>query len=202
MSTPTPPADRDPDRDPDPHAAYVTDTPVSESVQRGGSAAVAAREALPTSCATEAHSEAHVAAMLEAIDFVASDSDDLLLQACARNPGDLIEVTETAIGASSLDMIIQSIELSIERGHFTRCKFGLACTIIADVSAGTAFCIEFFIPLLLLFMSCVSEYEPVPPHLLLYFYLISFFHFILLWFSYIIPCNCLFCTLSTRESES
>ena len=67
-----------------------------------------------------------VAAMLEAIDFVASDSDDLLLQACARNPGDLIEVTETAIGASSLDMIIQSIELSIERGNFTRCKFGLA----------------------------------------------------------------------------
>ena len=67
-----------------------------------------------------------VSAMLEAIDFVASDSDDLLLQACARNPGDLIEVTETAIGASSLDMIIQSVELQIDRGDFTRCKFGLA----------------------------------------------------------------------------
>ena len=67
-----------------------------------------------------------VAAMLEAIEFIASDSDDLLLQACARNPGDLIEVTETAIGASSLNMIIQSVELSVQAGNFTRCKFGLA----------------------------------------------------------------------------
>ena len=67
-----------------------------------------------------------VAAMLEAIEFVANDSDDLLLQACAREPGDLIEVTETAIGADSLNMIIQSIELSVGAGAFTQCKFGLA----------------------------------------------------------------------------
>lgn len=67
-----------------------------------------------------------VAAMLEAIEFIASDSDALLLQALARNPGDLIEVTETAIGASSLNMIIQSVELSVQAGNFTRCKFGLA----------------------------------------------------------------------------
>ena len=67
-----------------------------------------------------------VAAMLEAIEFIASDSDDLLLQALARNPGDLIEVTETAIGASSLNMIIQSVQLSVEAGNFTRCTFGLA----------------------------------------------------------------------------
>ena len=67
-----------------------------------------------------------VSAMLEAIEFVANDSDTLALQACAREPGDLVDVTETAIGAAELSMIIQSVELSIAAGNFTTCKFGLA----------------------------------------------------------------------------
>ena len=65
-------------------------------------------------------------AMLDSIEFLAADSDDLLLQALAREPGDMISITETQIGASTLLMVIQSVALEVGAGPWITCRFGLA----------------------------------------------------------------------------
>jgi len=65
-------------------------------------------------------------AQLESIEFFGNDSADLLKHAIASEPGDLIEVSETNIGASQLLMVIQKINLSIEKGPWVTASFGLA----------------------------------------------------------------------------
>ncbi|OFW37659.1 MAG: hypothetical protein A3J29_06190 [Acidobacteria bacterium RIFCSPLOWO2_12_FULL_67_14b] len=57
-----------------------------------------------------------LASQVEEIEFLANDSDDLMTQALAREPGDLITVTETLTGLSSVKAVIQRVELDITLG--------------------------------------------------------------------------------------
>ena len=69
---------------------------------------------------------AAAAAQMEQITFDGNSSDALLQQAFARNPNDIISVTETATGASSIEMVIQSVALEITAGPWVEATFGLA----------------------------------------------------------------------------
>lgn len=77
-------------------------------------------------------------AQLETISFQANDSDDLLQQALAREPGDIISITESTVGASALDMVIQSVTLDVSAGPWVTCTYGLApATLFAMWILGT-----------------------------------------------------------------
>ena len=65
-------------------------------------------------------------ASLESITFTGNSSDDLLLQALAREPGDIISVTESSVGAAQIDMVIQSVSLEVGKGPWVTCTYGLA----------------------------------------------------------------------------
>jgi len=65
-------------------------------------------------------------AQLESITFHGNVSDDLLLHALKSEPGDMIEVTETNVGASQIRMVIQSINLEIASNQWVTATFGLA----------------------------------------------------------------------------
>ena len=65
-------------------------------------------------------------AQLESISFVGNASSDLLLQAISREPGDMIEVSETNVGADQILMVIQSVNLEITSGPWVTATFGLA----------------------------------------------------------------------------
>jgi hypothetical protein len=65
-------------------------------------------------------------AQIESISFHANDSDDLLQQALAREPGDIISITESSVGAAQIDMVIQSIQLNVSAGPWVTCTYGLA----------------------------------------------------------------------------
>ena len=69
---------------------------------------------------------AAAAAQMERITFDGNSSDDLLKQAFARNPNDIVSITETATGASSIEMVIQSVALDISTGPWIEATFGLA----------------------------------------------------------------------------
>jgi len=69
---------------------------------------------------------AAAAAQMERIVFDGNRSDDLLQQALKREPNDIISVTETATGASSIEMVIQSVALDITAGPWIEATFGLA----------------------------------------------------------------------------
>mgnify|MGYP005827143985 CR=1 FL=1 len=69
---------------------------------------------------------AAAAAQMERITFDGNSSDDLLKQAFARNPNDIVSITETATGASSIEMVIQSVALDISEGPWIEATFGLA----------------------------------------------------------------------------
>ena len=66
------------------------------------------------------------AAQIESITFQGNSSSDLLAQALQREPGDTISLTETATGASSLEMSVQSVALNITAGPWIETTFGLA----------------------------------------------------------------------------
>jgi len=74
----------------------------------------------------QAQFNAAAAAQMEKIVFDGNSSDALLQQAFARNPNDIISVTETATGASSIEMVIQSVALDISSGPWIEATFGLA----------------------------------------------------------------------------
>lgn len=65
-------------------------------------------------------------AQLESISFAGNASSDLLLQAISREPGDMIEVSETNVGADQILMVIQSVNLQITSGPWVTATFGLA----------------------------------------------------------------------------
>tara|TARA_R110000765_G_scaffold31917_2_gene74555 strand:- start:1109 stop:2914 length:1806 start_codon:yes stop_codon:yes gene_type:complete len=65
-------------------------------------------------------------AQLQSIDFAGNASPDLLLHALAREPGDIIQVSETNVGASEETMVIQSVKLRITSGPWVTATFGLA----------------------------------------------------------------------------
>ena len=63
------------------------------------------------------------------IVFLGNDSDDLMTQALAREPGDLIAITESLTGLSSTNAVIQSISHEITLGSSGPriiARFGLA----------------------------------------------------------------------------
>ena len=65
-------------------------------------------------------------AQLESITFHGNDSDTLLLQALALEPGAIISVTETTVGAAEIEMVIQSVSLEVGAGPWITCTYGLA----------------------------------------------------------------------------
>jgi hypothetical protein len=77
-------------------------------------------------------------AQLESISFHGNDSDDLLQQALVREPGDIISITESTVGASTLNMVIQSVQLNVSAGPWVTCTYGLApATVFAMWLLGT-----------------------------------------------------------------
>jgi hypothetical protein len=66
------------------------------------------------------------AAQIDQLMFDGNSTDDLLQQALAREPSEIISVTETATGASSVEMVIQSVGLDITAGPWIKATFGLA----------------------------------------------------------------------------
>jgi hypothetical protein len=65
-------------------------------------------------------------AQLESITFMGNDSSDLLLQSLAREPGDIVSISESTVGADELEMVIQSVSLDISSGPWVTCTYGLA----------------------------------------------------------------------------
>ena len=65
-------------------------------------------------------------AQLEGITFHGNDSDELLHQALAREPGDVVDISESTVGADQIQMLIQSINLQVTRGPWLTCTLGLA----------------------------------------------------------------------------
>jgi len=65
-------------------------------------------------------------AQLESITFHGNDSDTLLQQALALEPGAIISVTETTVGAAEIEMVIQSVSLEVGAGPWITCTYGLA----------------------------------------------------------------------------
>ncbi len=62
----------------------------------------------------------------QSIGFIASGSSTLMTQALAREPGDVITVSETMSGFSSVRAAIQSVELEVTHKNWLRCRWGLA----------------------------------------------------------------------------
>lgn len=60
------------------------------------------------------------------LEFLANDSDDFMEQAFAREPGDLITITETMTGLSAVEAVIHSVELDVSPGPWVVCRWGLA----------------------------------------------------------------------------
>ena len=60
------------------------------------------------------------------LTILANDSDTLLTQALAREPGDRITVTETVTGLTMVDAFIQGVDLTVGPGDLVRCTWHLA----------------------------------------------------------------------------
>lgn len=68
-----------------------------------------------------------VAQQIEAIEFMANYSQDYLEQALAREPGDMITVSEEVTGIAAVLAVIQSVELRVtDDGAVLWCRWGLA----------------------------------------------------------------------------
>ena len=72
-------------------------------------------------------------AQLQSLTIVGNSSDNLLQQVLAREPGDVISITESTVGASSLDMVIQSVTLDVTAGPWVTCTYGLAPATLAAI---------------------------------------------------------------------
>jgi hypothetical protein len=66
------------------------------------------------------------AGQLESIEFIANTSEDFLLQALLREPGDLVTISETVTGVTEVDAVIQSVEFDITSPSHIVCRWGLA----------------------------------------------------------------------------
>lgn len=59
------------------------------------------------------------------MEFIANESANFMTQALAREPGDIVTVTETVTGVS-MDAVIHSVELRVTEGPWIVCRWGLA----------------------------------------------------------------------------
>ena len=66
------------------------------------------------------------ATQLDSILFNGNNSADLLQQALAREPGDVVDVSESTVGADQIQMLIQSIKLDVSEGPWITCTLGLS----------------------------------------------------------------------------
>ena len=64
----------------------------------------------------------------QTVAFVANTSAALMTHALAREPGDIITVTEAMTGFTAVEAVIQSVELLISKGAVIVCRWGLAPT--------------------------------------------------------------------------
>ena len=62
---------------------------------------------------------------IESVTFLANRSDALMVQALTREPGDRITLSETVTGVTSVQCIIQSVELELRPGPILICKWGV-----------------------------------------------------------------------------
>ena len=62
---------------------------------------------------------------INSLAFVANKSPALMLLAMEREPGDLITISETVTGLSSVTAIIQSVEFDMRQGQHVICRWGL-----------------------------------------------------------------------------
>jgi hypothetical protein len=63
---------------------------------------------------------------VEQVTFLANSSADLMAQALAREPGDVITISESVTGLSRVDAVIQSVELTLSAGGVLWCTWTLA----------------------------------------------------------------------------
>ncbi len=67
-----------------------------------------------------------LASQPQRIGFIATGSPTLMTQALAREPGDVITVSETMTGFSSVKAAIQSVEITVTNKNWLHCRWGLA----------------------------------------------------------------------------
>jgi hypothetical protein len=60
------------------------------------------------------------------IEFVANKSDDLLLQALARDPGDIVTITEPVTGVTAKQVVIHGVRLGVSQGPLVTCSWIVA----------------------------------------------------------------------------
>lgn len=60
------------------------------------------------------------------VKFLANDSDTLMTQALAREPGDCVTLTETMTGTAAVRCIIHSVSFEVEAPRWIRCRWGVA----------------------------------------------------------------------------
>ena len=65
-------------------------------------------------------------AQINRVEFIANKSDALLLQALARDPGDVVTVTEPVTGVSAKEVVIQGVSLSVGKGPWVTCTWLVA----------------------------------------------------------------------------
>lgn len=62
----------------------------------------------------------------QSLEFIANDTGAFMTQALAREPTDLITMSETMSGFSGVDAIIQSVEFTVSAGIWLVCRWELA----------------------------------------------------------------------------
>lgn len=68
----------------------------------------------------------NLADQVDEIGFVANDSAALMVQALAREPSDMIDVSETVTGLADVSVIIYRVEFEIADGNVMTLRWGLA----------------------------------------------------------------------------
>jgi hypothetical protein len=62
----------------------------------------------------------------QSLGFIASGSSSFMTQALAREPGDVVTVTETMSGFTAVKAAIQAVELVVTHSSWLKCRFSLA----------------------------------------------------------------------------
>lgn len=70
---------------------------------------------------------------VDTVEFIANENSTFMEHALNREPGDLITLTETVTGYTSVEAIIQSVELEVSAPCWIRCRWGLAPASTLDV---------------------------------------------------------------------
>jgi hypothetical protein len=65
---------------------------------------------------------------INSLAFVANKSSALMVLAMQREPGDLVTISETVTGLSSVTAIIQSVEFEVQQELYIVCRWGLRPT--------------------------------------------------------------------------